>query len=92
MDSEPVRRIDMEKMVILGFPAIIPTPKGEPSLIGDVHFRMGLPYDSSVMIEDYDGRKVPYSPIKHNMLDMYQLGFNTNTNVSVRGGNENIIL
>ena len=40
------------------------------------------------MIEDYDGRKVPYSPIKNNMLDMYQLGFNTNTNVSVRGGNE----
>lgn len=62
--------------------------KGEPSLIGASTLGWGLPYDSSVMIEDYDGRKVPYSPIKNNMLDMYQLGFNTNTNVSVRGGNE----
>ena len=69
-------------------PTYYTNAKGEPSLIGASTLGWGLPYDSSVMIEDYDGRKVPYSPIKNNMLDMYQLGFNTNTNVSVRGGNE----
>ena len=31
---------------------------------------------------------LPYSPRKNNMLDLYKLGFNTNTNVSIRGGNE----
>ena len=44
----------------------------------------------------YDGRAIElndytmgtYSAYKNNMKDMYQLGFNTNTNVSVRGGND----
>lgn len=61
---------------------------GDPTVIGAPKLGWGLPYDSSVMIEDYDRRKIAYSPIIDNMLDMYQLGFNTNTNVSVRGGNE----
>lgn len=69
-------------------PAFYKNGNSEPTLIGAPSLGWGLPYDSSVMIEDYDGRKIPYSPIKNNMLDMYQLGFNTNTNVSVRGGNE----
>lgn len=48
----------------------------------------GPKYDGSP-IRNYDGSWTNYSPIKNNMLDMYQLGFNSNTNVSVRGGNEN---
>lgn len=69
-------------------PAFYRNKNGDPSVIGGPTLGWGLPYDSSVMIEDFDGRKIPYSPIKDNMLDMFQLGFNTNTNVSVRGGNE----
>ena len=61
---------------------------GEPTLIGASTLGWGPKYDSSILIEDYDGRKIPYTPIKDNILDMYQLGFNTNTNVAVRGGNE----
>lgn len=61
---------------------------GEPTLINGPTLGWGVPYDSSVMIEDYDGRKIPYSPFENSMLDMYQLGFNTNTNVSIRGGND----
>ena len=71
----------------------IPTFKlnsnGQPTVIGTGNgLGWGPKYDSSIMIEDFDGRMIPYSPIKDNMLDMYQTGFNTNTNVAVRGGNE----
>ena len=69
-------------------PTLYKNAQGDPTLIGASGLGWGVPYDSSIMIEDYDGRKIPYSPRKNNMLDMYQLGFNTNTNVSVRGGNE----
>lgn len=61
---------------------------GEHSLIGDnVDMGFGPRYDGS-QIRNYDGSWTPYSPRKNNMLDMYKLGLNSNTNVSVRGGNE----
>ena len=71
----------------------IPTFKlnsnGVPTVIGTGSgLGWGPKYDSSIMIEDFDGRMIPYAPIKDNMLDMYQTGFNTNTNVAIRGGNE----
>lgn len=47
----------------------------------------GPRYDGTP-IKNYDGTMTTYSPVKNNMLDMYQLGFNTNTNVTVRGGTE----
>lgn len=59
----------------------------EHTLIGVGGYGYGPKYDGSD-IRNYDGTWTKYSPIKNNMLDMYQLGFNTNTNVSVRGGNE----
>lgn len=60
---------------------------GEHTLIGAYAQGFGPKYDGS-MIETYDGTKTKYSPIKDNMLDMYQLGFNTNTNVAIHGGND----
>jgi len=60
---------------------------GEPTLIGSGNTGFGPKYDGS-KIRNYDGTWTTYSPHKNNMLDMYRLGFNTNTNVSVRGGNE----
>ncbi|EJX01183.1 secreted protein containing TonB-dependent receptor, beta-barrel [gut metagenome] len=60
---------------------------GEHTLIGAYSQGFGPKYDGS-MIETYDGTKTKYSPIKDNMLDMYQLGFNTNTNVAIHGGND----
>ena len=68
-------------------PTFYKNAQGNPTLIGAPGLGWGLPYDGSE-IEDYDGRTIAYSPRKNNMLDMYQLGFNTNTNVSIRGGNE----
>ena len=39
-------------------------------------------------IEGYDHEMTTYSPVKNNYKDAYNLGFNTNTNVSISGGNE----
>lgn len=39
-------------------------------------------------IELYDRNIGSYNAVKNNMKDAYQLGFNSNTNVSVQGGNE----
>ena len=60
---------------------------GQNTLIGTWGTGFGPKYDGS-QIENYDGTMTTYSPIKNNMLDMYQTGFNTNTNVAIHGGNE----
>ncbi|WP_287622576.1 SusC/RagA family TonB-linked outer membrane protein [Parabacteroides sp.] len=60
---------------------------GDPTVIGLTSRLWGPKYDGR-MIEDYDGRMIPYSPFENNMSDAYQLGLNSNTNVSLRGGNE----
>lgn len=39
-------------------------------------------------IVDYDGSTTSFSPAKNNMLNAYDLGFNSNTAVAVSGGNE----
>ena len=39
-------------------------------------------------IEDFDGSISKYVPYKHNMLDAYKKGVNSNTNISLSGGNE----
>lgn len=39
-------------------------------------------------IVDYDGSTTSFNPTKRNMLDAYDLGFNSNTSVAVSGGNE----
>ena len=48
----------------------------------------GPKYDGSKMVEDYDGTMRPYEPAKNNMVDAYDLGFNSNTHVALRGNNE----
>ena len=60
---------------------------GEHTLIGAPSYGFGPKYDGS-QIRNYDGTWTTYSPIKNNMLELYKLGFNTNTNVSIQGGNE----
>ena len=54
---------------------------GEHTLVGVPNFGFGPRYDGS-QIRNYDGTWTTYSPRKNNMLDLYKLGFNTNTNVS----------
>lgn len=39
-------------------------------------------------IENFDGSMTTYSPYKDGMKEFYQTGFNTNTNVVIRGGTE----
>ena len=60
---------------------------GQHTLIGTWGTGFGPKYDGSP-IENYDGTMTTYSPLKNNMLDMYQTGFNTNTNIAIHGGNE----
>jgi len=60
---------------------------GEATYIGSAVYGWGPRYDGR-QIRNYDGTWTSYSPHKNNILDMYQLGFNTNTNVTVRGGGE----
>ena len=61
--------------------------QGQHTLINTYGFGFGPRYDGS-QIENYDGTMTTYSPIKNNMLDMYELGVNTNTNVAIHGGND----
>lgn len=60
---------------------------GDRTLIGTYGTGFGPKYDG-LPIEGYDGVATTYSPLKNNMLDMYELGVNTNTNVAIHGGNE----
>lgn len=60
---------------------------GQNTLIGTWGSGFGPKYDGS-LIENYDGSMTTYSPLKNNMLDMYETGFNTNTNVAIQGGND----
>ena len=39
-------------------------------------------------IEGWDHEMTTYSPVKNNYKDAFNLGFNTNTNVSISGGND----
>ena len=52
---------------------------------GDMGF--GPKFDGREII-DWDGSVTTYSPVKDHMLKMYDLGYNSNTSVSVSGGNE----
>lgn len=47
----------------------------------------GPKFDGREII-DYDGTTTTFNPAKNNMLDAYNLGFNSNTSVAVSGGNE----
>jgi len=47
----------------------------------------GPKYDGRNII-DYDGTTTAFSPARNNMLNAYDLGFNSNTSVAVSGGNE----
>ncbi|WP_455630115.1 SusC/RagA family TonB-linked outer membrane protein [Parabacteroides sp.] len=60
---------------------------GKRTYNGPAGIGWGPKYDGSE-IYNYDNTLTTYSPHKNNMLDMYQLGFNTNTNVSVSGGGD----
>jgi iron complex outermembrane receptor protein len=47
----------------------------------------GPKFDGREII-DYDGTTTTFNPATNNMLDAYDLGFNSNTSVAVSGGNE----
>ncbi|PTN09956.1 iron complex outermembrane receptor protein [Mangrovibacterium marinum] len=47
----------------------------------------GPRFDGSAIL-GYDNEMTSYSAVKNNYRDMFDLGFNTNTNVAVQGGNE----
>lgn len=61
---------------------------GQHTTIGDGQGMGWGPQLDGSTIEMYDGSMGAYSSLKNNMLDMYKLGFNTNTNVAVHGGND----
>jgi len=48
----------------------------------------GLPFSAVEKMEWYDGSVVPYEAKPNNFVDAYNLGFNTNTNITLSGGNE----
>lgn len=61
--------------------------KGEHTLIGSHNMSFGPAFDGSA-IEYYDGLTRAYRAQKNNYRDAHRVGFNTNTNVSVSGGND----
>ena len=48
----------------------------------------GLPFSAVEKMEWYDGSVVPYEAKPNNFVDAYNTGFNTNTNITLSGGNE----
>ena len=61
--------------------------KNEHTLVGSNNRHWGPAFDGSP-IEYYDYTTARYSPVKNNMKDAFDLGFNTNTNVAIQGGND----
>jgi iron complex outermembrane receptor protein len=50
-------------------------------------FSFGPRFDGRT-IEDYDHTLTTYDAVPNNMKDAYDLGFNTNTNITIQGGTE----
>ena len=60
-----------------------------PTLIGNTNRMFGPRYDSGIMIEDYDRQMVPYAPVGDHFVKMFDLGWGSNTNIALRGADEN---
>lgn len=60
---------------------------GKPILITGTGRHWGPAFNGRD-IENYDYSTIAYSPVKNNFKDAYNLGFNSNTNVSVSGSSE----
>ena len=56
--------------------------------IGATGLSYGNRFDEYEQIEWYDGSLIPSKAYENNFKDAYNLGFNTNTNVTVSGGND----
>lgn len=70
-------------------------PSGKyPSLLslsrdyGDTGVSFGPRFSDWDQLEWFDGSIIPSKAQKNNFKDAYETGFNTNTNVSISGGNE----
>ena len=60
---------------------------GDPTLRDGTGRHWGPAFDGR-NIENYDYSTIAYSPVENNFKDAYNLGFNSNTNVSVSGSSE----
>jgi len=60
---------------------------GQHTLVGADGLSFGPVFDGSP-IELYDKTMGTYRAYKNNFKDIYDLGFNSNTNVSIQGGND----
>lgn len=60
---------------------------GKPTMVGATGRHWGPAFDGSA-IEYWDGSTGSYSPVENNMRDAYDLGVNSNTNISISGANE----
>ncbi|MFT3993571.1 MAG: SusC/RagA family TonB-linked outer membrane protein [Dysgonomonas sp.] len=60
---------------------------GSFSLIPDQGMGYGPAFDGR-QVEYYDGTVRAYNPVKNNYKKAYNTGFNSNTNVSISGGND----
>lgn len=61
---------------------------GKPTLIGGQGMGYGPAFTGGQQIQYYDGTYRAYLPKKNNFREAYETGFNTNTNISIQGGNE----
>jgi len=60
----------------------VPTMINHPGGLG-----YGPKFDGSPIV-GYDGEMTTFSPVRDNMIDAYDTGYNTNTSIALRGGNE----
>lgn len=71
-----------------GFYSIKINGVNTPSLNGVTGRMFGPAYDANVMVEDYDGQLIPYVPVKDHFKKAYELGWGSNTNIALQGGDE----
>lgn len=70
-------------------PQLLKNSDGVPSLIQSGNLMFGPKIDHSLNVEQYDKTVSPWTAYPNNYKDMFNVGFNSNTNLSIQGGDAN---
>ncbi|MDO5017001.1 MAG: SusC/RagA family TonB-linked outer membrane protein [Porphyromonas sp.] len=67
-------------------PQLLNNGEGVPSLIQSSNVMWGPKVDPSLQVEQYDKTISPWTVYPNHYRDMFNVGFNSNTNLSLQGG------
>jgi len=61
---------------------------GENQVSDAYYYQFGPKFDGNIQARDLDGNLIPWVANEKNFLDVYDVGYQTNTNVALSGGSE----